>query len=308
MARTIKEIANGMKASFVQNSRLMEAYGLEYTGETDDDALAFYAANISTVSVESVLINIVATCVAVVENLMDFHKKEIDTAIARERYGHAGWYEQMALKFRYGENLNANYTAEPDDEADSDFAENVEYSDDGLSADDIEAMQIVKYAYCEDDEDGGGVRLKVAGESDGTFEPLEQAEEESFTAYMKRIKPAGIPLAIVNQGPEALTLGLKIFYNPLVLNSVGKLINGSEKTVEVAVQGYLNSLGFNGEFTVQALVDALQNAEGVEVVGFNYAKANGVAFDHRHTPYSGYMSINFEDCEIEYTPNVKVQY
>lgn len=103
MARTIKEIANGMKASFVQNSKLMEAYGLEYTGETDDDALNYYNSKLSAVSVESVLIGVVAACVATVERMLDWHRKEIDTAIARERYGHPGWYEKMALKFRYGE-------------------------------------------------------------------------------------------------------------------------------------------------------------------------------------------------------------
>ena len=317
MARTIKEIANGMKASFVQNSKLMEVYGLEYSGETNDDAVAFYKAHFPKVSVESVLINIVAACVAVVENMMDWHKKEVDTAIARERYGHAGWYEKMALKFRYGENLNANYTAERDDEADSDFAENVEYSDDGLSADDIEAMQIVKYAYCEDDKDNIGVVLKVAKDDNGNFAPLsrEEGDDEyaAFVSYIQRIKPAGVPVNVISEGPVALSLGMTIYYNPLVLKSDGSLINGDErsvdaKPVEKAIQGYIKSLGFNGEFTVQALVDAVQQAEGVEIVGFDYARAriSREEITHRFKPHSGYVSVDFTDTDtmIKYTPNV----
>lgn len=312
MARTIKEIANGMKASFVQNSKLMEAYGLEYTGGTDDDALAFYAANISAVSVESVLINIVAACVAVVENLMDFHKKEIDTAIARERYGHAGWYEKMALKFQYGDGLNVNYTAERDETAtDGDFAEGTEYA----TVD--PEKQIVKYAYCEDDEDNIGIDLKVAKDDNGNFAPLsrEEGNDEysAFVSYIQRIKPAGVPVNVISEGAVALSLGMTIYYNPLVMKSDGSLINGDErsvdaKPVEKAIQGYIKSLGFNGEFTVQALVDAVQQAEGVEIVGFDYAiaRTSRDEITHRFKPHSGYVSVDFTDTDtmIKYEPNV----
>ena len=311
MARTIKDIADGMKASFVQNSKLMEVYGLEYDGTTDDDAVAFYAAHISAVSVESVLIGIVAACVAVVENLMDFHKKEVDTEIARERYGHAGWYEQMALKFRYGENLSVNYSEERDGEADDgNFAESVEYVDGDLTAEEIGELQIVKYAYCEDDNDGIGVRLKVAKDGNGSFAPLDSAERSAFNAYIQRIKPAGVPVAVISDGAEALSLGLTIYYNPLVLDKEGTRIHGGGKPVEEAVTGYIHSIGFNGLFTEQALVDAVQEADGVEIVGFDYAivNATGETIPHRYRPDSGHVRVDFNDCEIEYIANVKVQY
>ena len=303
MARTIKEIANGMKADFVRNSKLMEVYGLEYDGTTEDDALAFYAANISAVSVESVLIWIVAACVAVVENMMDWHKKEIDTKIARERYGHAGWYEQMALKFQYGDGLSVNYTADPDANAmDGDFAESTEYA----TVD--PEKQIVKYAYCEDDEDGIGVVLKVAKDNgNGHFTYLDPENElPAFKAYLLRVKPAGVPVEVISQGAEELNLTMTIYYDPLVLKHNGTKITDGENPIKTAVNRYLNSIGFNGELTIQALVDAIQVAEGVRLVGFDSATANGEQITHKYTPYSGYMSVNFDQCAITYEPYVKI--
>ena len=299
-----------MKAGFVQHEDLSALYGLEYNSERDGDAADYFDKHFSAPSVESVLIWIVAACVAVVENMMDWHKKEIDTKIARERYGHAGWYEQMALKFRYGENLNVNYTEEPDaGAADGDFSESVEYVDGDLTADEIEEMQIVKYAYCEDDEDGIGVVLKIAKDDNGSFAALSNAEKSAFDAYIKRIKPAGVPVAVISDAAKALSLGLTIYYNPLVLDGAGNRINGSGKPVEEAITGYIHSIGFNGWFTEQALVDAVQEADGVEIVGFDYAivNATGETITHRYRPYSGHVRVDFNDCQIEYIANVKVR-
>lgn len=309
MARTIKEIANGMKADFVRNSKMQELYGWgSYDGTTENDALAWYNSHVSAVSVESVLIGIVAACVAVVENLMDFHKKEVDTAIARERYGHAGWYEQMALKFQYGDGLSVNYSEEPDAPAtDGNFAESTEYA----TVD--PEKQIVKYAYCEDDdEDGRGVRLKVAKDDNGDFAPLTSGERSAFVAYIQRIKPAGVPVEVISEGPDTLSLKLTVYYNPLVLDSDGNRISGEGKPVDEAIDEYINSIGFNGWFTEQALVDAVQQADGVEVVGFDHAIVNrtGQPIEkHRLRPYSGYVSVDFNssDYEIEYIANVKVR-
>lgn len=302
MARTIKEIANGMKASFVQHEDLSALYGLEYNSERDGNAADYFDKHFPAPSVESVLIWIVAACVAVVENMMDWHKKEIDTKIARERYGHAGWYEQMALKFQYGDGLNVNYTANRNVIApDGNFAESTEYA----TVD--PEKQIVKYAYCEENKSGMGVTLKVAGGTVGAFEQLDNAQLAAFDAYINRIKPAGIPVRIISDAAETLTVKMTVYYDPLVLKGNGERISGGRKPVEEAVQGYLNSIGFNGEFTVQAMVDALQEADGVKVVGFEWAKADGVTIRHRHIPESGCMELDFEDCEITYEAYVKVR-
>ena len=310
MARTIKDIADGMKADFVQHEYLSALYGLEYNSERDGDAADYFNQHFSAPSVESVLIWIVAACVAVVENMMDWHKKEIDTKIARERYGHAGWYEQMALKFQYGDGLSVNYSEEPDASAtDGDFAESTEYA----TVD--PEKQIVKYAYCEDDNIG--VRLKVAKDDNGSFVPLsrEEGNDEysAFVSYIQRIKPAGVPVNVISEGPVALSLGMTIYYNPLVMKRDGSLINGDERSVDVkpvekAIHEYIKSLGFNGEFTVQALVDAVQQAEGVEIAGFDYARAriSREEITHRFKPHSGYVSVDFTDTDtmIKYEPNV----
>ena len=81
MARTIKEIANGMKAEFVGNENLRTAYAPElddFDTNTDDvERAAYYDEHFSAVSVETCLIYIVATCAAALEHMMDWFKEEI---------------------------------------------------------------------------------------------------------------------------------------------------------------------------------------------------------------------------------------
>ena len=101
---------------------------------------------------------------------------------------------------------------------------------------------------------------------------------------------------------------MTVYYDPLVLKSDGVRIDGGvDPVVKEAINGYLNSIGFNGEFTVQGMIDAIQIVKGVKVVGFEWAKADGVTISHRHIPESGYMEPDFEDCEITYEAYVKVR-
>ena len=115
-----------------------------------------------------------------------------------------------------------------------------------------------------------------------------------------------MPVEVISQGAEELNLTMTIYYDPLVLKHNGTKITDGENPIKTAVNRYLNSIGFNGELTIQALVDAIQVAEGVRLVGFDSATANGEQITHKYTPYSGYMSVNFDQCAITYEPYVKI--
>lgn len=317
MAQTIKEISDSMKAAYVHSSAVRSIYNLEsqYIDENiaGDDAAAvvFFNKYIGVISVTAVIISCIATVAALLQNLFSYHKEDVEKIVDNERYGHKGWYENMALKFQYSSALNVNYTEIPDPNAiDGDFSEEDVYTP-------IDAtLQIVKYAYAEEQPTGFGVLLKIAKEASGQLMPLGDGnngtdnEITPFTSYMNRIKPAGVPLTIRNTVPDRLFLNLRIYYDPLIVNSSGELLSDTSiKPVETAIQSYLNSLNFNGEFINMKLIDAVQQAQGVVVAELmssqaQYAGNNAQNIEDRYTPYSGYMQLDFtNDLIVDYRNN-----
>ncbi|MDD4395692.1 MAG: hypothetical protein PHQ33_07390 [Bacteroidales bacterium] len=310
MARTIQEIVEGIKVDFVRNETLRNAYSLTgYNADADAaELVTYYNNNFGNVSVETCLIYVFATCAVVLEKMMDWFTEDVTQMISEERYGHTGWYEKKALQFRYGADINTNYLPDPENAVDGDFAENDVYPE--LSdTSELEELQVVKYAYCEDNGNRG-ILLKIAGISNDILAPLDEIQLEAFTQYMNRIKPAGIPISVINSDSDRLTLNIQIYYNPLVLNGNGELIvDTAVKPVENAIRNYLNSIEFNGEFISMKLIDAIQAVDGVDIAELveatqqhaNYAPET---INTRYAPYSGYFIINIdEDCQIDYIPN-----
>jgi hypothetical protein len=289
MARTITEISDEIKQRFVHNSVLRTLYGIAETL----NPLNVYNLRFKEVSIETQLITIVAVVIASLENMFDWLKADVEKAINEERYGHVGWYQKMALLFRYGQDINSEYSPN----STSDFAESTVYSDDGLSESQIKELQIVKYAFAADRGDFG-VLLKITGGTQGNFTMLEPEQQEVFEAYINRIKPAGIPVEVRNMTGDQLFLKLWIQYNPLILDTSGKRISDNTYPVEDAINSYLNAIEFNGEFVKMKLVDTIQAVEGVEIVENTYAaQISGTAAVEaeivaKHSPYAGYMRLS----------------
>lgn len=309
MARTISEIANGIKVDFIRSENLRTAYSLtDYNADADDTELVtYYNSHFSAVSVETCLIYVFSTCAAAVEHLFEWFTADVNDMINKERYGYTGWYEKMALLFRYGENISPNYLPEPNGSNDGDFSESDVYP--ALSdAEELESLQVVKYAYCLENDNSVGVVLKIAGSENNTFCQLTDGEVEAFEEYINRVKPAGIPVTVINAPADVLTLNLTIYYNPLVINSNGHLISDNSEPVKTSIHNYLNSIEFNGEFIGMRLVDAIQQVDGVDIVELtgawqqhgNYPSA---PINIRYQPYSGYLSLDDEDLVITYIPN-----
>lgn len=277
MARTIKEIATTVKETFMSSTVLQNLYG--FTGDDSFDD------KFSSVSIEAVIINIVATVAAAVENLFLWHKAEVDEMIGNERIGKKGWYEAKAKAFQYGYELPEG----------SDVYEDV-------SSEDAVAARIVTAAWA-GDYGTNGVKLKVAKTADGIFEPLTTEELSAFTAYMNRIKPAGIAMNAVSEPADQLGIVVDIYYDALVMNSDGTLISGGSKSVEDAIVSYLNSLEFNGEFVTMNLCDTIQKAVGVKVVeiksvSYKHAGYDYAAIDAKYTPESGYMVFDSDSQHV----------
>jgi hypothetical protein len=284
MARSIKEIADSIKNAFIKNDTLKRVYGITDTKTYDEQ--------FSDASVESVLIYIFATAVASLENIFDYFRRDVSRIVENERYGRKGWYEAKARAFQLGYNL-------PDD------------SDIYSVIDEAEGVRIVKAAWCGDGTAIGYVDLKVANIANDEFVKLDSDEVISFTTYINRIKPAGVFINVIAEDADELAYKIDIYYNPLLMKMDGELINGGGKSVEKAIDTYLQSLDFNGEFITMKFVDFIQQAEGVAIVevkgvwqkrvGYNWG-----TIDARHIPVSGFFTTKTQDAkdkiEITYKP------
>lgn len=270
MARTIREIADGMKADFVRSEALRTAFGLTAGYDPDGDAAAqaaYYDQNFSAVSVETCILYVVAACAAFVENLFDWFTADVDERVNEDRYGRKGWYEKTALKFQMGYPLN---------EETGRYDTVVEEGNMAL---------IVKHASaC---SNGFGVKLKVAKGETGSLSPLEPSELTAFETYINRLKPAGVPVTVVNRSADLLALDMAVYYDPLVFTEASAL-----QKVKDTVTAYLQSIEFNGEFTVMTMVDRLQSVTGIDIVEVKGVRAKHEDYGYKDVEYyNGYPYV-----------------
>ncbi len=283
MARTIREIADGMKVDFVRNENLRTVYGLaDYNPDDDAAALAaYYDSKFSLVSVETCILYVVAACAALVENLFDWFTADVNEIVNEDRYGRKGWYEKTALKFQMGYPLN---------EETGKYDTVVEENNEAL---------IVKHASAEANN-GFGVKLKVAKGETGALSPLDTDELTAFETYINRLKPAGVPVTVVNRSADLLALDMAVYYDPLVFTEASAL-----QKVKDTVTAYLQGIEFNGEFTVMAMVDRLQSVTGIDIVEVKGVRAKHEGYGYKdveyyngypYVPESGYLVLG-EDVE-----------
>lgn len=285
MARDIKTISNGMKVEFVRNETLRTSFGIDADiSNMDEQALvACYDSHLSSANVVSVLLYVVACCAALIEHTMDWFVEDVDRAIASERYGHEQWYVNVAKNFQY------------DGTTDYGLDEQT-----GQYATEDEEHKIVSYVSCEDN--GFGVKIKVAKGEIGNLQPLTSDEIEAFSYYMGRLKPAGMPISVISEAADRLRLKMTVYYNPSVF-SRALILNA----VKERITQYLQSIDFNGQFVTMKMVDSLQTMAGVEVVEVAEVYAQYAGYDYRriendalYIPYSGYMRLA-EDIDLEIT-------
>jgi hypothetical protein len=232
---------------------------------------------------------VVAVCQWTLENLFDAHKNEVNEIIAAQKPHTLQWYVTKAKEFQYGVSLPA----------DKDVYDLVPPSD--------PSVLVVKFAAAV--ELINLVRIKAARLSGGILAPLTGVQLTAFSAYMSRVKDAGVRLQVTSGDPDNLQLALAIFYDPLVLNAVGARLDGSSASpVKDAVNAFLENLPFNGLFVLNNLIAALQAIDGVrigEIVSAqaNYGMTSYVPITYEYLPDAGYMILDatYFDTNISYT-------
>jgi hypothetical protein len=266
---------------------------------TSDPVLKESISSTSSVALWNLYAWIVAYCIWTLEVIFDLHQEKVDTDLLQEKAHRPSWYRQKMLDFRFGYNL---------------IAETDKYDDTGLTEDDILNSKIVTYCAVTEAEEDSRLIIKVATESGGILTPLTVIQENALKNYIARYRDAGVATTLINYLPDKLFLTMRIFYDPLVLDSNGMhLIKGSFP-VEEGIEAFLKQLPFNGELALFNLVDYLQQVEGVKIPHIDYAASSWInpslggydiaqPIDIRNIPKSGYYEV-VDYTGITYEPYV----
>lgn len=255
MNRTIEEISQSIKASFLANATLQDAYNLQPDKSFDDQ--------FSSVSIEAIIINIVASVIWLHEKLWDEFRTSVETLVDSSYVTSQAWYYHKALEFQNGDALSF-------DEKTYSFRYPVV----------DESKRIVKNVAVREVTDDNVTKLKIYF-SDDQKQPITGDQRKAFEAYMRQIGAAGTHYLFISQAPDELRVHLHIFYDPLVLGSTGVRLASGGKPVEETIENYLNSLEYGGIFYASKLVDLLQVTEGVKDVTLDATTWDGSKSNRR---------------------------
>lgn len=283
---TLGEIKAMMTGAFIANEHIRDQYGLDSDKSFEDQ--------FSTVSVENNIFYIVATCMLQIYQMFEQYMVDL-LALLRNNKAHTPrWYATRAKEFQFGYELVGNTD---------------QYDNSMLTPDQINAAQIVKFAASVEADDQSILFVKVAREVNGNKEPLTDIQYAAFSAYMGRIKDAGVRISIVNAPADELFLNFDIYYDPLVLDFEGKRLDGTNDTpIHDAIRNYVGNLSFNGLYTNQSLVDALQNVHGVEIADLKEAKSRYGNYNEfvpiraKTVPNAGYFSVKDSNLILNMIP------
>lgn len=183
----------------------------------------------------------------VVRTLFEKHKIELEKLLAEKEPGTLQWYVEQLKLFQEG------YTLEV-----------VNGIPKYLTID--ENAKIVKYAAGA--EANGELLLKVAGEnSSGLPEAIPSNILNQINLYINKKGFAGVRKTLISLTGDLIFLEADIYVDGLLINTNGALISDTSiKPVEQAILQYYKDLPFNGVFNKNALIDAIQAAEGVKDV------------------------------------------
>jgi hypothetical protein len=279
MARKIEAIQNQIYNSIATNQNLV---AIDST---------------SKVSVWGNFVSLIAFSIWLLENLFDTHKKEVDELIEAKMPHRPSWYRTKALAFQYGFDLltqrNEFGLLEDTDKFDNT----------GYTTEQIEASKVIKYAAVT--KSGGQLFIKIATETAGVLAPIAPAVKTAFGAYMEEIADCGVKYLVVNNLPDRLVLGMKIYINPLVLDLNGMKLGplGGGYPVQDAIEEFMKALPFNGELVLAHLVDKLQKVEGVLIPHIYNATSQAIDIssgqylpaefiDVKTVPVAGYFEVS----------------
>lgn len=282
MSRTLTKIKSELTTAFMADTTLATKYGFTIGSSFD--------STFSKVSLENLLLYIVAAAIWTHERLFDEHKTEVENVIAELKPHTLRWYVNKVKQFRVGQSLIEG----------TDRYDNGNFTDD-----EIAQMQIVHFAAAT--ESATTIYIKVATDNNGTKRPLTKSQLDGLKAYIAEVKDAGVRVEIINEAACCLRLTMAIYYDPMVLDGTGQNIHTAEHPIDDAIRNYIENLPFNGEYSNTALTDALQAVDGVRIpeiltAAESFDGINYTPIDVKAIPYSGYYIFEPSNITIDYRP------
>jgi hypothetical protein len=284
----IAEYKKLMTDLFIGNDTVKGLYDLQ-PGQTFEDAF-------SSVSIESIIFSNVATGMFVMQELFEQFKRDVSASIGEQMPGTAAWYAWKARMFQYGRELV------PDTDR---------YDNAGLTDEQVAAMRVVKYAAAVESRDGSILYVKVASEDGGgNRRPLSSGQLTAFGRYMDSIRYAGVRIEAVNDEPDDMRLNIDVYYDPLVLDELGKRLDGlSDTPLQDAIRDHLENLPFDGTYSNQRLVDVLQTVDGVRIAEIKYSGSRYGAYSQfteinaREIAHAGYYRVSDANLTLNFIPD-----
>ena len=282
MARSIEQIKSSMAEAFMQDTNLATKYGFEVGADFNN--------TFSKVSIESLILYIIAASIWTLEKLFDTHTAEVTDYIATMKPHSLRWYVEKAKAFMYGVPL-INGTDQ--------------HNTEGMTDEQINQAKIVTFAACTEANATLYLTLAKAGPA-----PLTTDEKAAFVAYLHEIKDAGVRIDVISEHGDYLNLNMVIYYDPLLINANGENKATGNKVVEDAIKAYIENIPFNGEFRKNELEDAIQAVEGVVMVELGVVEHSETGEDGTFEevipyckPTSGYFKFDHADLSgVTYQP------
>jgi hypothetical protein len=294
MARDINDIKNSMTDRFISNAAIQQHYGI-VPGSS-------FLNEFSLVSLENIFFDILAFAIWTLENLWDIFSIETDQQIEENKIFKKAWYVKTALEYQHGFELD-------------DFGN---YINGDATTEEIEASKIVANVSFEKAviQGKGVLRCKVVKFDGDDWVPLSANELSGFDAYINKKTGFGLAVVAISRVHDDLVANMKIWYDPLVINSDGKYRDGSDDTpVITAIHAYLKSIEFNGELVLTDLEAALKDVKGVKIPKVISASSSwsGAQVIDPQSPYegeideirvsfAGYMRLDVGESTFEYEP------
>ena len=179
------------------------------------------------------------------------------------------WYVDKALEFQYGDVV---------------IIDPITYQVGYATID--ETKQVI--GSCTIREFGGAVVLQLRGKN---TDLLTEDELNSFVVYMNKVKIAGTKINVENVLGDLISSYMTIIYDGTYnLSDIKTLI-------ETNIEEYYNNIELTGKFISNALVDKLQQLDGIIDPQYNYGIAINtlgleVEFTHEYETNAGWARIN----------------
>jgi hypothetical protein len=179
---------------------------------------------------------IVASCIAIFEQLQDLFKTELEAIASTAAPSTPQWTRNKVLKYQKGDVAQLNTTT---------FT--IEYPTINTANQILTRCAVITAP-------NRTVLIKVAKSNPPV--PVSVGELAELQSYIETFNPAGIAFTLINENSDKMEVAATIYYN-------GQYSAVISTNVVAALNNYMATLPFNGVISTQAVVDAMQAAEGV---------------------------------------------